>query len=214
MTTCIICAGDTSANDTLRIGVVGDSISAGTPHWDPDPKVRAAIAEQDERGAWPYWAARADRKLCFVVSAVDGQRTDEIVRRLDLVGGGLDAIVVQGGINDLAQGRTPKQAAEGIRHLVEQALDFGVPVGIPEILPWNSGYPTHQFSIQELNALVHEIAGEFHVTVFPFYRVLEDAERPGRMRPEWTVDGSHPSVEGHRRLGELAFSVPTRSRDY
>jgi hypothetical protein len=25
------------------------------------------------------------------------------------------------------------------------------------------------------------------------------------MKPEWTPDGNHPSVEGHRRLGELAF---------
>jgi hypothetical protein len=28
------------------------------------------------------------------------------------------------------------------------------------------------------------------------------------MRDEWTSDGDHPSVEGYRRLGELAFRLP------
>jgi hypothetical protein len=28
------------------------------------------------------------------------------------------------------------------------------------------------------------------------------------MRADWTPDGNHPSVEGHRRLGELAFELP------
>jgi lysophospholipase L1-like esterase len=31
---------------------------------------------------------------------------------------------------------------------------------------------------------------------------------PGRMREEWAVDGDHPSLEGYRRLGELAFRLP------
>jgi lysophospholipase L1-like esterase len=46
------------------------------------------------------------------------------------------------------------------------------------------------------------------VPVLPFYATLESPELPGRMRDEWTSDGDHPSVEGYRRLGELAFRVP------
>ena len=38
---------------------------------------------------------------------------------------------------------------------------------------------------------------------------IVDPERPGRMKAEWTPDGNHPSVEGHRRLGEVAFELPT-----
>ena len=47
--------------------------------------------------------------------------------------------------------------------------------------------------------------------MLPFYQTLEDPERPGRMRAEWTADGNHPSVAGHRRLGELAFRGACRS---
>ena len=45
------------------------------------------------------------------------------------------------------------------------------------------------------------------VAVLPFYATLEDEDRPGRMREEWTPDGNHPSVAGHRRLGEIAFAL-------
>jgi lysophospholipase L1-like esterase len=46
------------------------------------------------------------------------------------------------------------------------------------------------------------------VPVLPFHETLEDRERPGWMREDWTVEGDHPSVEGYRRLGELAFRLP------
>jgi lysophospholipase L1-like esterase len=46
------------------------------------------------------------------------------------------------------------------------------------------------------------------VPVLPFHDTLQDPERPGRMREDWTVEGDHPSQEGYRRLGELAFRLP------
>jgi len=208
MTTATISAGDPHAPDAIVIGIVGDSISAGTPDWDPDPAVRATIAAPNEQSAWPYWAAQADPRLVFVVSAVDGERIDQILTRLDLVTDGVSALVVQGGINDIVQGRTPEQAAAGLRTLMERALSVGVPVAVPDILPWNRGYPDHEAPIRELNRRLRDIADELGVTVLAFHDTLEDPDRPGRMRGDWTVDLSHPSVAGHRRLGELAFRVP------
>jgi lysophospholipase L1-like esterase len=46
------------------------------------------------------------------------------------------------------------------------------------------------------------------VPVLPFYETLQDHDRPGRMREEWTSDGDHPSVAGYRLLGERAFRLP------
>jgi lysophospholipase L1-like esterase len=46
------------------------------------------------------------------------------------------------------------------------------------------------------------------VPLLPFHDTLEDPDRPGRMKDEWTHgDGDHPSVAGYRRLGELAFRL-------
>jgi lysophospholipase L1-like esterase len=75
------------------------------------------------------------------------------------------------------------------------------------VLPWNMGWPDADVQIRALNDAIRLIGDQEGVQVLPFYETLEDPERPGRMRPEWTADENHPSIAGHRRLGELAFSV-------
>lgn len=176
----------------IAVAAVGDSITAGSP-WDDDPWV-----------GWPAAAAAADPRLRFTVRAVYGKRTDEIAAWLDETAAGADVLVVQGGINDIAQGRPVAEAAANLRAMVERGLELGLRVAVADVLPWNNGWPGAATPIRELNAA---IAG-FGVPVLPFHDTLEDPEAPGRMRPDWTVEGDHPSVEGYRRLGELAFRLP------
>ncbi len=40
--------------------------------------------------------------------------------------------------------------------------------------------------------------------MLPFHDTLEDPAVPGRMRPELTAHGDHPSIAGYRLLGETA----------
>ena len=81
-------------------------------------------------------------------------------------------------------------------------------VALADVLPWNNGWPEAEPKIRRLNTLIGEIARDENVTLLPFHDTLEDPDRPGRMREEWTSDGDHPSPEGYRRLGELAFRLP------
>src|SRR5919206_131976 len=76
------------------------------------------IATPDERSQWQWWAAQADPSLEFRTSAVYGERTDQIARRLDLVLGGADVLVVQGGINDVVQRRPLEEAAGNIEAML------------------------------------------------------------------------------------------------
>jgi lysophospholipase L1-like esterase len=115
---------------------------------------------------------------------------------------------VQGGINDIAQGRSVEAAAENLRAMVRRGKSLGLQVLLADILPWNNGWPDAEPKIRRLNGLIQEIARDEAVPLLPFHDTLEDRERPGRMREEWTSDGDHPSVEGYRRLGELAFRLP------
>src|SRR6478672_10522486 len=96
------------------VAVAGDSISAGSPLWDADPPVRARIEAPDERSQSQLWAGHADPSLEFRTSAVYGERTDHIARRLELVLDGADVLVVQGGINDIAQRRPVAEAARNL----------------------------------------------------------------------------------------------------
>lgn len=170
---------------------MGDSITAGSP-WDDDPAI-----------GWPAAAAAADPRLRFTVRAAYGRRTDEIAAWLDEAAAGAEALVVQGGINDIAQGRPVADAAANLAAMVDRGRELGLRVAVANVLPWNNGWPGAEAPIRELNGLIAGLG----VPVLPFHETLEDPDRPGRMRAEWTVEGDHPSIDGYRRLGELAFRL-------
>ena len=82
------------------------------------------------------------------------------------------------------------------------------PILAPNVLPWNRGWPRTEEPINRLNELIAALAAEEGVPLLDFYAALESPDEHGRMRDEWTDDGDHPSIEGYRRLGELAFRLP------
>src|ERR1700758_5010046 len=156
----------------IVVAVAGDSISAGSPLWDPDPAVRARIAAPDERSQWQWWAAQAAPSLEFRTSAVYGERTDQIARRLDLVLGGADILVVQGGINDIAQQRPVEEAAQNLEAMLERGREAGGAVAVADVLPWPAGDARAAGEIARLNELIHTIGG---VTHLPFHDTLATA---------------------------------------
>jgi lysophospholipase L1-like esterase len=156
---------------------------------------------------WDVWAAQADPRLEIRNCGIHGQRTDEIAARLDDCARGADVLVVQGGINDIAQGRGVEGAAENLRAMVRRGKELGLRVLLVDVLPWNNGWPDAEPKIRRLNALLAGVARDEGVPLLPFHDTLEDPDRPGRMRGEWTSDGDHPSVAGYKRLGEVAFRL-------
>jgi lysophospholipase L1-like esterase len=184
------------------VAALGDSITAGSPLWDPGAQ------SGDPTSQYEYWASLKDPSLEFRNCGVYGERTDEIASRLERCAEGADVLIVQGGINDIAQGRSVGTAAENLRRMVLAGKARGLRVAVVELLPWNNGFPQADPEIRRLNELIHRLADAEDVPVLRFYGTLEDDERPGRMRERWTDDGDHPSVEGYRRLGELAFRLP------
>lgn len=187
---------------------IGDSITAGSPLWDPDPAVRAEIDKPDERSQWQWWASQTRPQLDFRNHGVNGERTDQIAARLNAALEGAEAVVVQGGINDVVQRRRVEDAGRNLAGMVERVQQLGLPVAIANVLPWNNGYDGAASEIRRLNGFVREIAVRFDIPLYPFHETLVDQKRPDRMRKEWTDDGNHPSVEGHRLLGENAFVLP------
>ncbi|MDX6503189.1 MAG: hypothetical protein QOE29_314 [Gaiellaceae bacterium] len=202
------CGGRSS--DSVVVAALGDSITAGSPGYDPDPEVleRAGRAA-NERSQWEYWAQRRDRQLVFRNCGVPGERTDEIALRLKDCARGADVLVVQGGVYDVAQLRSVDVAARNLQAMVREGKRLGLRVALADVLPWNNGYAGARPQIILLNARIRAVARAERVPLLPFYATLEDPSRPGQMEPAWTSDGNHPSVAGYRRLGELAFRLPS-----
>jgi lysophospholipase L1-like esterase len=180
----------------LVVACLGDSITEGSPYWDSRRR------RGDPEGQWQHWAGRIHLELELRNHGIWGERTDEIARRFDEAVAGADRLLVQGGINDIAQGRSIEHAAADLRMLVARGLALGLGVAVCDVLPWNNGWPRHEASIRALNEQIHELG----VPLMRFHDALEDQDRPGRMRDDWcNEDGDHPSIAGYRRLGEVAF---------
>jgi len=203
------CGGSGTPARITLVATLGDSITAGSPGYDPDLRMRETLGfGADEKSQWQYWAQKAHPHLRFRNCGVYGQRTEEIARRLDECAQDARVLVVQGGINDIAQGRPVETAAENLRLMVRRGKELGLEVAVANLLPWNNGYPEAGPKIRRLNELIRGLARDEHVPVLPFHSTLEDPDRPGRMKEQWTSDGDHPSVEGYRLLGERAFRLP------
>ena len=65
----------------MIIACLGDSITAGSPLWDPDPKARKRIDDPDERSQWEWWAMRKHGEIEMRNFGAYGERTDEIAKR-------------------------------------------------------------------------------------------------------------------------------------
>jgi lysophospholipase L1-like esterase len=208
-------AGETAPPPARRptrpvlVAALGDSITAGAPLWDPNPRVRAQAPDQlNDQSQYEYWAQRRlGPNARFRNCGVYGERTDQIARRLNACARGAQVLIVQGGINDLAQGRAVEAAAEDLRAMVRRGRGLGLRVALADVLPWNNGYPGVTPRIDELNRLIARIGHEERVRVLPFHDALADPSHPGGMRAQLTVDGDHPNVVGYRLLGN-AVSLP------
>jgi lysophospholipase L1-like esterase len=187
------------------VATLGDSITAGAPGWDPDPQVRAVLdPPANPRSQYQFWAQRRlGAKLRFRNCGVSGETTDEIAARLDECAAGAAVLIVQGGVNDIARGLSVEEAALNLERMVRRGRALGLRVAVAELLPWSNGYPEAAPAVARLNRLLADIARRERVMLLRFHRAVEDPRRPGRMRPDWTSDGDHPSVDGYRRLGEV-----------
>jgi lysophospholipase L1-like esterase len=173
----------------ILVAALGDSITEGSPGL---------------RG-WDVWAALGDPRLTIRNCGIYGQRTDEIAARLDDCARGAEVLIVQGGINDIAQRRDVETAATNLRAMVRRGAELGLRVALADLLPWNNGSPDAEPKIRRLNALIGEIARDENVPLLPFHDALEDPERPGCMREEWTFEGDHPNEDGYRRLTDVVL---------
>lgn len=209
--------GTASKQHPLRVAALGDSITAGNPAYDPSPRARRLNGfGHDPRSQYEYWAQRADRRLRFRNCGIYGQTSAQIAARLRSCARGADALIVQGGINDVAQslGQPPplryaavSAAAATLGTIVGQAKRMGLKVAVADVLPWNNGYPVAAPLIDRLNRLIAAMARVERAKLLRFNEALASPHNPDLMTHRLTADGDHPSIAGYRRLGAMVAAA-------
>jgi lysophospholipase L1-like esterase len=168
------------------VAALGDSITAGLP---------------GQRSKYEYWASRAEPSLAFTNCGVFGERTDEIALRLESCADGAEVLIVQGGINDIAQGAPIEAAAENLRSMVASGKEMGLDVYLLNVLPWNNGHPQADRPIAELNRMIEAIGRDEDVAVIDFHDELEEPAGSGLMGAELTAVCLHQYHSGELLFG-------------
>ncbi len=189
---------------------LGDSIMAGSPGYEQDPTIRKILHwGHNPRSQWEYWAQKKYPSLEIRNCGVPSERTDEIMQRFDLCATGTDGIVIEGGINDLTQGRPVEAIVKNLQGMVQDAKAEDIAVELADSIPLTRLHPQADALVDQLNRAMRRLGRREHVPVLPFHATLENPDEPGTIRPGWVAsDDVHPSVAGYRRLGEIAFKPP------
>lgn len=172
--------------DRVRVVFLGDSI---TEYWGSHSG---------------HWFAHAG----WVNRGVGGQTTSQLLlrERQDALALKSQAIVLEGGANDMRLGFSPEEIRDNLETMGELAEAHHVRVFLAEMTPVCdcvrplTGLRTVE-RIAQLNGLIAKLCREKHWTLLAWNRRLADAH--GLMRAELTVDGVHPNDAGYALLAPV-----------
>ncbi len=188
-------------NDDGTVGPVvalGDSLTADLP-------------EVDATGARLYesWYVRAvadePRLVSAFTAGIPGNTTTDMLARFagDVAAWSPRVVVILGGTNDLAAGRTTEQVLDTLAELAERARDLGATPVLGTVPPRTDG--DYAERVAELNAAIRAAGEDSGTTVIDFFSVLADGD--GGWRPGFTDDGVHPTAAAADAMAGLAVGT-------
>ncbi|HTL70212.1 MAG TPA: GDSL-type esterase/lipase family protein [Candidatus Eisenbacteria bacterium] len=189
------------AGERVVILALGDSTTAGTPFFS-SPAEAPPDGRGDPRGQYAYWIEKARPQWRVVNLGVNGERTDQIRRRL---GPALDAwkpraLVLLGGVNDLYQDYPAEHPRENLEAMYREASSRGVEVVACTILPYDGQGQLVRERMQETNRWIEAYSREHGLGFCDTAGAAADPADPSRLGG--SPDGLHPDIEHYRRMGE------------
>jgi lysophospholipase L1-like esterase len=211
----------------VRILCIGDSITAGAPSYDPQyggtvwiadlitgkTKTRNVIESQ-----YPYWLQKRLGIDDFeIINEGSGRRTSTEVEyhvRSQMEAYKPEYVIIMIGTNDIFQsqdsGITNLQnvvntTLNNIRKTVDKVREFnGVPI-LGTQLPRNSIVPIEaKNALRNLNAGIKNLGIEYGIDIIDWYDEFVQKDNTGKengvLRYDLTVDDTHPSVAGYKKM--------------
>jgi acyl-CoA thioesterase I len=197
---------------TPRVPIValGDSTTAGTPGWR-SPLDAPPAGRGDEQSQYGYWLIRAHPEWDVLNRGVNGERTDQILARVDrdVLAPSPRLVIVVAGVNDIYQGRSVDEVTTNLRLIYDRAEAAGILVVAGSILPFNTATPGQNRHMHLVNEwIAAEAARDPGVA---FVETRQAVAVPGdRDRLISSPDELHPSADGYRLMAEAIRVVVER----
>jgi acyl-CoA thioesterase I len=186
---------------SLRIVALGDSTTAGTPGFR-SPIESPPDGEGNPESQYAYWVRRLHPEWTVLNRGVNGERSDEILRRLerDALDEHPEYVVVLAGVNDIFQGFPVDSVTANLTEMYRRIQDAKLCLVTATVLPFNSMSRAQAAGIQRVNQWIRESAQSGGHLFCDTYQLVIDPRAPTRLRS--SPDGLHPDVDGYRRVGE------------
>lgn len=190
----------------MRILGFGDSLTAGTPGYEPG-------YGGDIRSQYGFWILESAKNesittLQFHNQGVPGELAIHMRPRLErlLDKESYDLAIIMAGTNDIGWGYTPDQVYDVLRQLWVESASHGIKTIACTIPPIGMIVAQHQRVQRILNdRILNEACQLQQVSVVDVFSALADPE--GILLHQYdSGDGLHLSVEGYRRMGETIWS--------
>jgi lysophospholipase L1-like esterase len=187
----------------IRILGFGDSLTAGSPGYDPE---HGWGEPKSQYGYWIKKYAKRDgwENISFHNKGIPGELARWMPGRLShhLQGSKYAYAIILGGSNDIGWQDTPTQIIEYLKALWLIAREKEIEVIACTVPPIADLYPSIQSTQLELNNLISENVTKIEgVHIADIYHALANSE--GLLSYEYdSGDGLHLSVEGYKRMGE------------
>jgi acyl-CoA thioesterase-1 len=190
-----------NVRETCLIVGIGDSTTAGTPLF-VSPVEAPPSGRGDPLSQYGYWVTAGRPRWTFLNKGVNGERTDQLLRRFerDVVAPSPDIVVILAGVNDVYQGRGPGVVKANLEAIYSLADASGVKSMGATILPYNSASPAEAAAIREVNSWIGQRCREPGMLYCDTNLAARDPDDPDRLAT--TADGLHPDIQGYRRMGE------------
>ncbi|MCK4483670.1 MAG: hypothetical protein KAU89_02515 [Candidatus Thorarchaeota archaeon] len=188
----------------------GDSLTAGTPGYDPD-------FGGDERSQYGFWLLESGKseghhRISFVNQGVLGELSQLMHGRLErlLQQKRYDAVIILGGSNDIGWGYPVHAIFKTLTNLWSLASNNGARVVACTVPPIGSVFPDIQAKQGELNGLILRAPKDIEeLIVVDLFSVLADSDNI--LLPTFNSgDGLHLSIQGYRQMGETIWKNISR----
>jgi acyl-CoA thioesterase I len=190
----------------LKIVGLGDSTTAGTPGFR-SPVESPPDGRGNPESQYAFWMRRRDPEWTVLNRGVNGERTDQMLRRLtrDALDERPDYLVVLAGVNDVYQGRPLRVTESNLDELYRVGAAGGARVVAATVLPFNSMTGQLAAAIHELNEWIRVRAIQLGFPCVETGLSVSNPDVPDRLAG--SPDGLHPDVAGYRRMGEALAAV-------
>ena len=130
----------------------------------------------------------------------------------EVTAGGHDAVVILGGVNNIAD---PGGVTSDLQQMYAQARQAGMKVVGVTVLPYK-GYPSWSAArgqnVRQVDGWIRQQAGSAADAVADGFAAMEDPDNPDALRAGESRDHLHPNHAGYQRLGPVITQALASAR--